>query len=90
MPTAAISLVFGQSFFQHKNMQPQTRVYLDLQADDKKMSYSSKYLGEKFEHLPEELMSVLCVGINRATRRGGLGLSIARSLTELQGGLFNM
>ena len=75
-----------------KYAQPQTRVYLDLQADDKKMSLFLKNISaEKLNISPEELMERFVRGDkSRHTEGSGLGLSIARSLTELQGGLFNI
>jgi signal transduction histidine kinase len=46
---------------------------------------------EKLNISPEELMERFVRGDkSRHTEGSGLGLSIARSLTELQGGLFNI
>ena len=71
---------------------PQTRVYLDLTAAGDKMRLTVKNISaEKLNISPEELMKRFVRGDkSRHTEGSGLGLVIARSLTEIQGGEFKL
>ncbi|HZK24703.1 MAG TPA: HAMP domain-containing sensor histidine kinase [Oscillospiraceae bacterium] len=75
-----------------KYAQPQTRVYLDLEATATEMKLIIKNISaEKLNISPEELMERFVRGDKaRHTEGSGLGLSIARSLAEIQGGKFNI
>ena len=67
-----------------------TRVYLDLTRGKGQVSLSVKNISrEPLNIPPERLMERFVRGEeSRSTEGSGLGLSIARSLTELQGGTF--
>ncbi len=71
---------------------PGTRVYLDLVAWDGYVTLSLKNISAGQLNIPaEQLMERFVRGDeSRTTEGSGLGLSIARSLTELQGGLFRL
>ncbi len=71
---------------------PGTRVYLDLMAWDGKMILSLKNVSAQQLNIPpDQLMERFVRGDESRTSEGsGLGLSIARSLTELQGGAFRL
>ncbi len=71
---------------------PGTRVYLDLMAWDGKMVLSVKNVSAQQLNIPpDQLMERFVRGDeSRTTEGSGLGLSIARSLTELQGGAFRL
>ena len=71
---------------------PGTRVYLDLKAWDGYVTLSLKNISATQLNIPaEQLMERFVRGDeSRTTEGSGLGLSIARSLTELQGGLFRL
>ncbi|NLZ39518.1 MAG: sensor histidine kinase [Firmicutes bacterium] len=71
---------------------PKTRVYLDLIAAAEKMRLIIKNISaEKLNISPEELMERFVRGDkSRHTEGSGLGLTIAKSLTELQGGEFKL
>lgn len=71
---------------------PGTRVYLDLMAWDGKMVLSLKNVSAQQLNIPpDQLMERFVRGDeSRTTEGSGLGLSIARSLTELQGGTFRL
>ena len=73
-----------------KYAQPQTRVYLSFRADEEAVSVTLKNVSAEPLNLPpEELMERFTRGdASRNTEGSGLGLSIAKSLTELQGGSF--
>ena len=69
-----------------------TRVYLDLVRGHGQVSLSVKNISrEPLNVPPERLMERFVRGEeSRTTEGSGLGLSIARSLTELQGGTFEL
>ena len=69
-----------------------TRVYLDLTRGKGQVSLSVKNISrEPLNVPPERLMERFVRGEeSRTTEGSGLGLSIARSLTELQGGAFDL
>ena len=69
-----------------------TRVYLDLTRGKGQVSLSVKNISwEALNVPPERLMERFVRGEeSRTTEGSGLGLSIARSLTELQGGTFSL
>lgn len=71
---------------------PGTRVYLDAQSWDGSVSFSVKNVSRDPLNIPaEQLMERFVRGdVSRTTEGSGLGLSIARSLTELQGGTFRL
>lgn len=73
-----------------KYAMPGTRVYLQLQKQGDQASISMKNISASELNIPaEELMQRFVRGDrSRHTEGSGLGLSIARSLTELQGGRF--
>ena len=67
-----------------------TRVYIELKKQDAEIELSIKNISsEKLNISADELMQRFVRGDRaRHTEGSGLGLSIARSLTELQGGRF--
>ena len=67
---------------------PGTRVYMDLTVRDKKAVITFKNISKYPLNISgDELMERFVRGdTSRNTEGSGLGLSIARSLTELQGG----
>lgn len=69
-----------------------TRVYLDLERGKGQVSLSVKNISREPLNVPaERLMERFVRGEeSRSTEGSGLGLSIARSLTELQGGTFEL
>ena len=69
-----------------------TRVYLDLMRWDGQVTLSVKNISAGQLNIPaEQLMERFVRGDeSRTTEGSGLGLSIARSLTELQGGTFRL
>ncbi len=69
-----------------------TRVYLDLERGKGQVSLSVKNISRDPLNVPaERLMERFVRGEeSRSTEGSGLGLSIARSLTELQGGSFDL
>ncbi len=71
---------------------PGTRVYLDLVKWDGNVVLSVKNVSAQQLNIPaEQLMERFVRGDeSRTTEGSGLGLSIARSLTELQGGVFRL
>jgi signal transduction histidine kinase len=75
-----------------KYAMPGTRIYLDLVAWDGYVTLSLKNISAGQLNIPaEQLMERFVRGDeSRTTEGSGLGLSIARSLTELQGGLFRL
>ena len=71
---------------------PGTRVYLDLVRWDGRVTLTVKNISRNPLNIPaEQLMERFVRGeAARTTEGSGLGLSIARSLTELQGGMFRL
>ena len=69
-----------------------TRVYLDLERGKGQVSLSVKNISREPLNIPaERLMERFVRGEeSRSTEGSGLGLSIARSLTEIQGGCFEL
>ena len=69
-----------------------TRVYLEITRDDKQAVFSVKNISRAPLNIPpEQLMERFVRGdSSRTTDGSGLGLSIARSLTELQHGQFGL
>ncbi|MBP3521826.1 MAG: hypothetical protein J6J87_10850, partial [Oscillospiraceae bacterium] len=75
-----------------KYAMPGTRVYLELLKWDGNVIFSLKNVSANQLNVPpEELMERFVRGDeSRTTEGSGLGLSIARNLTELQGGSFRL
>ena len=75
-----------------KYAMPGTRVYLDVKAWDGNVCLSVKNVSKDPLNVPaEQLMERFVRGdVSRSAEGSGLGLSIARSLTELQGGVFRL
>ncbi len=75
-----------------KYAMPGTRVYLDVARWDGQVILSVKNISHEALNVPaESLMERFVRGdASRTTEGSGLGLSIARSLTELQGGSFRL
>ena len=69
-----------------------TRVYVDIEEKDNKVLIQLKNVSsQKLNISADELMQRFVRGeASRNTEGSGLGLSIARSLTELQQGKFNI
>lgn len=69
-----------------------SRVYIDIKKIDNKINIAVKNISkERLNISTEELMQRFVRGdSSRNTEGSGLGLSIASSLTELQGGTFNI
>ena len=69
-----------------------TRVYLDLVRGRGQVTLSVKNISREALNIPpERLMERFVRGDeSRTTEGSGLGLSIGRSLTELQGGTFDL
>ena len=76
----------------YKYAQPGTRVYLDLEQDEKNVSIIFRNVSKNPLHMSgEELQERFVRGdSSRNTEGSGLGLSIARSLTELMHGSFHL
>lgn len=71
---------------------PGTRVYIDLTKKDNKIVFSLKNISAQALNISaDELTERFIRGdISRNTEGSGLGLSIAKSLVELQGGSFRL
>jgi len=69
-----------------------TRVYTDMEVTDGIVALSIKNISEQQMNIrPEELTERFIRGDSaRSTEGSGLGLSIARSLVEVQGGIFEI
>lgn len=75
-----------------KYAMPGTRVYVDLQCMGTDFVFSMKNVSEQPLNISaDELTERFIRGdLSRSTEGSGLGLSIARSLTEMQGGKFQL
>ena len=75
-----------------KYAMPHTRVYLDLVNDGDRVAFSLKNISENPLNIsPEELTERFTRGDeSRSTEGSGLGLSIAKDLTEIQQGTFEI
>ena len=75
-----------------KYAMPHTRVYLDLINDGDRVAFSLKNISESPLNIsPEELTERFTRGDeSRSTEGSGLGLSIAKDLTEIQKGTFEI
>ena len=75
-----------------KYAMPHTRVYLDLINDGDRVAFSLKNISENPLNIsPEELTERFTRGDeSRSTEGSGLGLSIAKDLTEIQQGTFEI
>lgn len=75
-----------------KYAMPRTRVYVELSVDSLKAVFTMKNISEDpLDISPDELTERFVRGdSSRNTQGSGLGLSIARSLTELQSGEFQL
>lgn len=88
-----LSRVLGNLFSNIcKYAMPGTRVYFESAADENTVSLTFKNISKYELNIPaEELMARFVRGDrSRHTEGSGLGLSIAQSLTELQGGTFRL
>ena len=88
-----LSRVLGNLFSNIcKYAMPGTRVYFESAADENTVSLTFKNISKYELNIPaEELMARFVRGDrSRYTEGSGLGLSIAQSLTELQGGTFRL
>lgn len=76
----------------HKYAQPGTRVYLTCEADNDTVTILFRNISARELNLSaDELMERFVRGDEaRSTEGSGLGLSIARSLTQLQNGTFDL
>lgn len=75
-----------------KYAMPGTRVYADLKIENKRIQFSLKNVSEQpLNFSSDELTERFIRGdVSRSTEGSGLGLSIAKSLTEMQGGKFEL
>ncbi|RHR21173.1 sensor histidine kinase [Clostridium sp. AF19-22AC] len=75
-----------------KYAMPGTRVYADLWVDEEHVRFSLKNISEQPLNISaDELTERFIRGdISRSTEGSGLGLSIAKSLTQMQGGEFRL
>ncbi len=69
-----------------------SRVYVDVKEEEGRALFTIKNISEKPLNIsPDELTERFVRGdVSRTTEGSGLGLSIAQSLTELQGGVFRL
>lgn len=75
-----------------KYAMPGTRVYADLKKEEHSIRFSLKNVSEQpLNFSSDELTERFIRGdVSRSTEGSGLGLSIAKSLTEMQGGKFEL
>ena len=71
---------------------PGTRVYLEVSKEERFATVSVKNISRDEMHFDVERLTERFVrgDESRSTEGSGLGLSIAKSLTELQGGKFKI
>ena len=76
----------------YKYAAPNSRVYVDLIREAGKATFTMKNISASPLNIsPDELTERFVRGdVSRTTEGSGLGLSIAQSLTELQGGKFRI
>ena len=69
-----------------------TRVYAELRVNRKKVIFSLKNISAQPLNISADELTERFIGgdVSRNTEGSGLGLSIAKSLTELQGGEFKL
>ena len=81
--------IFGNAA---KYAMPGTRVYADLKLEEDTVDLSLKNVSEHQLNIsPDELTERFIRGdLSRSSEGSGLGLSIAQSLTTMQGGTFNL
>ncbi|MCR5214557.1 MAG: HAMP domain-containing histidine kinase [Eubacterium sp.] len=72
--------------------QPGTRVYIDLKENNSNLRFSIKNVSKEMLNISADELTERFVRGDRSrnTEGSGLGLSIAKNLTELQGGTFNI
>lgn len=75
-----------------KYAMPGTRVYGDLKAESGEVVFSLKNISEQPLNISEDELTERFIrgDISRSTEGSGLGLSIAKELTKLQGGTFEL
>lgn len=76
----------------YKYAMPHTRVYVGLEAEGLRAVFTLKNISQQpLDISPDELTERFIQGdSSRNTQGSGLGLSIAKSLTELQSGEFQL
>lgn len=75
-----------------KYAMPNSRVYVDIETDDKNVTFTIKNVSENplNIHVDELTERFVRGDVSRTTEGSGLGLSIAKSLTQLQHGDFEI